>query len=316
MKFLLTFFAFILISDFTLSQSQSELHEISLSYFNEGQKDLAIELLTKSKESGELSVENFILLSNFLNVTSNPMKAVENLNSGLIKFPGDGRLYHEAGKIKFFEQDFERAITYWEDGLIAMPDFEMNYFDAAKIFSRSNEPIWAVIYSEMFLNLSDDKKLRADAARFFFDSHMKAINIVSDSIIRISFSQNAYFRDGEFTTNTFESFYENVFLYALGGLGDTLDLKTLIKARVKFAEIWFDLAGDKFNNVLFDYHRELKETGLLEAYNYFLIKDLYTTEYEQWLKNNEAAYSSLEKFLNENPIPVKSGIPFNRFSLN
>lgn len=316
MKFLFTVFLFILIPFHLHSQTQEELHELSLNYFNEGQKEFAIELLNESKIAGDLSVENYILLSNFLNVTGNPLKAVEILNSALVLYPNDGRLYNEAGKIKFFGQDFERAIGFWEDGIIASPAYDMNYFDAAKIYSRSNEPIWAVIYSEIFLNISDDVKLRADASRFFFDSHTKAINIVSDSVIRISFSQNAYFREGVFTTETFESFYENIFLYALGGLGDTLDLRTLIKARVKFIEIWFQVAGDKFSNPLFNYQKKLHEEGLLEAYNYFLIKDLYTTEFEQWRKNFETVFNDLEKFILDNPLPVKEGISFNRFSLN
>lgn len=316
MKLFPILFSIILFSDFAHSQTQDELYDLSLNFFNEGQKDYAIELLVASQQSGELSIENYKLLSKFYNLTGKPMKAVETLNTAIINFPGDGSLYNEAGNIKFFEQDFERAISFWEDGIIVSPNYPGNYFDAAKVYSRSNEPIWAVIYSEIFLNLSDDSKLRADAARYFFDSHTKAINIVSDSVIRISFSQNAYFRNGVFTTNTFESFYENVFLSALGGLGDTLDLNTLIKSRLKFVEVWSDEAGDKFSNPLFDYHKVLHEAGLFEAYNYFLIKDLYTAEFEVWLKNNEAAYRSMEKFITDNPLQVKAGIPFNRFSLN
>lgn len=278
--------------------------------------ETGLKILEKIRGTGLMDVDGYILLGKTYDLIQKPVTAIGILYEGLKKFPNEGALYLEAGRIKFMNHEIESALSFWEDGILADPDFPENYLSAAKLFLLSEEPLWAVIYSEIFLNLNKDPKINAIAGNIFTDAHRSSINIISDSVIKISFSQNAYFRNGVFTTHTFESFYENVFLYALAGLGDTLNLTVLLNARVKFVEIWQREAMNKFSNPLFSYHKLLLNNGLLEAYNYFLIKDSFPKEFENWLNLNRGYFNRFMEFRSNNPISVYSGNPFNRFILN
>src|SRR5207344_2726491 len=95
---------------------------------------------------------------------------------GLVKFPNSGVLYSEYGDLLTTTQSTDAAITYWEKGIKADPNYSSNYYFAAKYYAQKGNVIWGLLYSEIFVNIESFTKRTEEIKSILFGGYQKLFN--------------------------------------------------------------------------------------------------------------------------------------------
>jgi hypothetical protein len=73
--------------------------------------------------------------------------------------------------------------------------------------------------------------------------------------------------------------------------------ETLTMIRTRFILDWFRTYGSKFPFKLFEYHQQLLQTGMFEAYNQWLFAPVENlASFDAWTKTNADAYKKFTTF--------------------
>jgi len=110
---------------------------------------IGLDLIEKNpKES-----KHYRITANAYDLDGNYQDAIKILNMGIRNLPYNGELYFDLGVIEHIRGNIPGALDHWEQGIKAAPYYAENYYWAAKTYADSDEKVWAIMYSEMFLNL-------------------------------------------------------------------------------------------------------------------------------------------------------------------
>ncbi|MDE6402491.1 MAG: tetratricopeptide repeat protein, partial [Muribaculaceae bacterium] len=121
-----------------------------------GRYDEALKYLDKIKKSKERTDQYYQLLGIVYDYMGDPAKSIKAFKDGLKKFPKSGPLHVELGMMYQKAEDNEKALECYENGILADPMFPSNYLRAALLLMTSSEPVWALMYGEIFMNLEPD----------------------------------------------------------------------------------------------------------------------------------------------------------------
>ena len=73
--------------------------------------------------------------------------------------------------------------------------------------------------------------------------------------------------------------------------------ETLTTIRKGFITGWFEINAARFPFRLFDYHKQLLEAHMYEAYNQWIFgAAVHADDYQTWIKNNPEAYRTFNDF--------------------
>ena len=272
-----------------------------------------LEPLLKHKDAEDRVYQ---LLGNSYGFMGNNKRSLEIYDEGLIKFPASGRLFLEKGKYEvLYLKDYEKALDNWEEGIIAEPSFAENYYFASKLYYFTEEKLWAVLYGELYLNFKTEEELEAEISRLVYDTFNEAVSFNSSNAI-VAFSKKAglsIIETPESKTYDFENAYENTVLESLQGIKGEFSIKALYEIREKFLELWFAGSGEKFPNLIFEYHRKLRDAGHFEAYNFNLFKEGNIEEYNEWVEENRDKLEAFMIWYEDNPLILDDNNYLNRY---
>lgn len=202
---------------------------------------------------------------------------------GIRKFPNSGPLYSEWGELLWSNKD-GRAIACWEDGIKGDPSYAGNYYNAALYYSNSNEPIWALLYAEIYINMESRSERARNMKKILFEQYR---NILTKT------------KTPDFKKN--ESFGKSVYEVLDGASGPAmrgLTNESLTMIRTRFVLDWFAKYGNTYPFKLFDHQRQLLQNGLFEAYDQWLFLDgVNPTAFAEWTQKNADDYARLRTFL-------------------
>lgn len=80
-------------------------------------------------------------------------RAVKTYEKGLRENPDAGRLYLELGNIAYAERQYDRALACYRRGATVDPAHPSNYRSLALLYAISTEPVWTLVWGELFMNL-------------------------------------------------------------------------------------------------------------------------------------------------------------------
>ncbi len=302
-------------------------YEKGLAYYQTRKFDSTISILSSLKDEEEiLSDHFFVLLANSYDYKEQYKKAVEIYEEGLEIFPNSGELYMEYG-VHYFQakKDRKRAVKVWEAGIKADPDYPKCYYALARHFIFTDELIWAVIYGEIFLNISDNTSLLNDASFLLNNAYLEAFYKVQDTTTGatdVDFTSVRY-RGKNLKESDFLAFpfvYQKIMERAAEGLlpPEKTDFKIedFYKIRKKFIEIWYKEEWNKrYSNALFDLHKKMIDDGHFEAYSYWLLNAAREKEAEAWLNkgNNKQKISDFGRWMTKNQLKLHKGNYIARF---
>lgn len=237
------------------------------------------------------------------------------LMEGIKRYPKAGMLYLELGTLENMDQNYEKALEHYCNGIEADPKFASNYYRAAQLYARSNEPMWgmALAETEILLKPTDterhiemSKTIRAILEAQAEKAALKRDILLSDSV-RVEVKPGDLLQ--EMSLINFGNIYSG--LFNIGVLivheendfsNNNVDLFTGARrsALLNYTDNLKSFFGKGMQ--LLEYQKRILNAGHWDAYNYFIIGYAYPEELKEWLENNEKKMSSFLKWLTNNPL--------------
>jgi len=233
-------------------------------------------------------------------LAGNVLKALEEVKDceqlyqrGIKKFPASGPLYSEWGELRSSNKD-GRAIVSWEDGIQADPSYAGNYYNAALHYSKNNEPIWALLYAEIYINMESRSDRARNMKKILFEQYQELLTKQAYQLGK---------KTGAFTQQVFQLLDS-----ASGPAQQGLNRETLTMIRTRFVLDWFTKNGSAYPFKLFEHQRQLLQSGLFEAYDQWLFAEGIDSEgFTQWSQQHTALYTRLREFLFNRVFKIPAG---------
>ena len=292
-------------------------YEIAYALYSQGQYKKAVKEMKKIISHKDVSDQYFQMLGNSYDNAGMPEEALKAYKQGLERFPNSGKLYVEQGILEYIRGNYDTAIDYWEKGIEVEPTFASNYYWLGKIYSFSDERIWSVLYGEAFINLERNSKRTTEMSKILFDTYKASIKVTSDTSAAVSFSKQMLVNPSLEFEMPFTMSYEMTMAVAMPMDAMSNDFEISISylnaLRQNFIAGWFQQEKeDDHPNLLFDFHRELREQEFFESYNYWFLMMGNEEEFENWLETNEAKYDEFINWFSDNPLTMNEENYFSR----
>jgi len=285
--------------------------DLAYAYYLSGDAKKAKEVIDPVVNSAVADELTYQVASGVEMALSNPGKARRILNDGIAKYPNSGVLYNSKGNLMNKDKSTKDALEAYLMGIKVEPAYPMNYYNAARIYMQNNNATWALIYSEIYVNLDpaskrtiEVKKQMIDAYRLFFTP--------SDKEALPSFNAKN-------TDNGLPQTFDDVFKKTLNGcapaIADGLNTENLIMLRTRFMLAWYKDFSINYPTTLFTYQNKMLHDGVYDAYNQWLFGALdNSAEFSLWVKVNNKEYANFENWRKKNllqpasydPVPPKN----------
>ncbi len=163
------------------------------------------------------------------------------------------------------------------------------YEKLATSFGSSTEKVWAVIYGEVFCNLSPDADRRSGIGSLVYQLYDKSLSNKGGGLT-VNLTENAQAPQGQ---PPFESQFELAFLmgaFPLGSSVTPLSIQKLTEIRKHQLSQW---AQKKLpSNELVRWQQAIMVAGHFDAYNYWLFQSARPDEFGQWAKEHQTQYQA------------------------
>ncbi len=258
------------------------------------------------------------LLGNSYDMTGHADKAIDTYEKGLKEFPGAGNLYLELGVMHMGKKDYDKAIGYFESGVLAAPMHSSNYYWLGKLFCNSSNELWGLIYGEQFINLERGGKRTEEISKLLFLTYKSGITFPTDTSVKIDLASHTINlrmkdlkKDGLKLPYGITVFEPTLSLAVAGE--KNINLASLHRIRGKFLEIYSRNENfRKYINPLFDYQQQVKTAGHLEAYNYWALSQGDPEAFEEWRAGNKTAWEDFINWFKANPLKITEDHVFDR----
>lgn len=152
-------------------------YEQAVAYYKLKDYDKAIEILDKLTYDDKVNENVYQILAASYDFKGNKEDVFRVLKVGLSKFPNSGRLYYEKGVAELGLQKELDAINSWEKGVNLDPNYGNNYYQLINNYKNNDNKLWALLYGEVFLNISQNMNKSQEISKVIYD--LLANNIYS-----------------------------------------------------------------------------------------------------------------------------------------
>jgi tetratricopeptide (TPR) repeat protein len=289
-------------------------YEKAYAYFKWEDYKSAAKILEKLVKSADATPLCFQLLGNTYNHLGEKGKSDEIYMKGIEKFPDAGVLYTGQGLKALNEKEYDKALEWFEKGMVMDPGYRSDYYYASLLFAGSTETVWSVLYGEIFCNL-EPKGNRFDLMSKVLYGVYDTCIVFKDSSIEVNFTKNATISMDDlkdlklpFANTVFEM---NYLLSLIGE--EEMSIATLNRVRAKFIELYISKKQNvEFPNVLFDYQKKLIDLDYFESYNYWLFYNGNQAEADKWISQNKEKYDQFKEWFAKNPLELSKEKMFYR----
>jgi len=259
--------------------------ELVMSYYLKRDFENALagaEALTDRNDADEVS---FQIAGNVYKALEQGKDAEKMYKKALKKFPKSGPLYSEYGELLWAMKNFS-AIEQWEKGIQSDPSFSGNYYNAARYYFFTKDKVWSVIYGEIFVNMESLSDRGTAMKQLLLDAYKEKL-----------FSETDLLKGEEKNKSNFaKAFLETMNKQSsLASKGITIETLTMIRSR--FILDWYATYGSRFPFKLFEFHRQLLQEGMFDAYNQWLFGPVENlAAYDAWTKTHAEQYAAFTNF--------------------
>ncbi|MFH1050784.1 MAG: hypothetical protein V1779_07620 [bacterium] len=295
-------------------------YEKALAYYQAKEFDSTIAILEPFIDSKEVNNHFYQILGSSYDIKQNYEKAEEIYTKGLERFPNAGNIYMEVG-IHFFElKEPMKSVYNWHKGVDVQPEFENNYYWLARYLFYNYEYVWAIMYGELFMNLSDAPMRLDDISNYIdgafgYSFYHQVDSVTTDIKFTGIIIKAKNLKERE--DLPFELAYQIVMKEAADTLlpKKKIDLKIedIFKIRMAFIDIWYrDGWNKRYSNPLFDLHKKLIENNHFETYTYWLFNSVRKEEAKAWLQDNNDKLQDFGNFMVKNKLKINKGNYFSK----
>lgn len=179
-------------------------------------------------------------------------------------------------------------------------------FDSAKVyppliraFAATTERVWAVIYGEVFANLTDVDAAGAEIGALVFRLYDEAIDAKSANEMTVALTRE-WTLDAEKPELPFEMNFEMSTIPGLAGSFEPLTIRALADARAQQLAIWRERKLP--DTELLGWQERIAQAGHFDAYSHWLFRSARPPEFEAWQRSNRAAYEAWIQWRAANPM--------------
>lgn len=313
--------AVLLVSVVSYAQAEDPkvLHETAKTFMRSGDFDNAIVVLTRAlqQDKNNLEMQKDLVMSYYLKrdyakalegakvlvdrddadvvtyqIAGNVYKALEQVKDcekvykkGLKKFPKSGPLYSEYGELLWAAKDFS-AINQWEKGIQSDPGYGGNYYNAALYYFFTKDKVWSLLYGEIFVNMESLSERGAEMKKLLLQGYKEKLFAETDLL------KGQEKNKSEFAKSFLQAMSKQAILTNKG-----VTVETLTMIRTRFILDWYQNNATKYPFKLFDYHRQLLQEGMFDAYNQWLFGPVDNlAAYDNWTKAHADQYEALNAF--------------------
>lgn len=238
---------------------------------------------------------------------------------GLKRFPDSGYLYLELGNLAILNEDFNKAIGYFTEGIVVQPEFASNYYRAALIDLIFNKA-WGLVYAESAVLLDPNNESRMK------DMTDGIIGCLKESIklelgekvkLEVTISKSRKMNVDSSTHMVylgFEGVYEGLVTaamskYFIEKIPFVFSLSQITELRKNIVELYYSLADNIYGDgmYLLEFQKKVIDAGHWDAYNHWLFMQSYTEEFDQWYAENSDALTAFIDWYNSNPFTLGDG---------
>ena len=295
-------------------------YELAYLYTLMKQYDKSLAILKNIESSKEVKDIYYQLLGTVYDYKGMEDVAIEKYKEGLKKFPNSGRLYVELGMMYHKSNEIMTALETYEKGILVDPMFPSNYFYAGLVLLGSSDPVWGLMYGEIFMNLEPYTERAKTMSKYLFDTIKSNVSLTDTAFVANFTSQNSLI----FNENTkslempFPFLYQTCFnaggKQALEEGLDTLELYTLGKIHEYQIEHGKAFYNTNSNNPLFIHLLKIQQAGYMEDYCMLLYKGGSPADYTGWMIMNKDHYLEFIKWQKENRLQLSPDNCFSRLT--
>lgn len=286
-------------------------YEMAYAFYLQKDYKQAVKILSKLENHRDVSDRFYQLLGNSYDALGKSDRAIKVYEEGLKRFPETGFLYLELGIIYMNQNNFIKAISYFEQGIYVAPTFPSNYYWASKLYCKTTEEMWGVLYGEVFMNLERNTKRTAEISKLLYDTYRSEITITSETSMSVSFSNSAtlnlsYFQNSTSVKLPYSMVFEPTLLMSIVNERE-IDINTLNRIRTNFVTNYYQKEFDKtYPNLLFEYQKKILEAGHIEAYNFWLLMKGDESSFEEWMSLNRGKWNGFVSWFTTNRLQIDS----------
>jgi tetratricopeptide (TPR) repeat protein len=269
----------------------------------------AVKILSKLENHKDASDRVFQLLGNCYDVMGKIDRAIDVYETGLKKYPNTGFLYLELGVTYMNSNSYDKALYNFEQGIYVDPKFPSNYYWAAKLYCKTTEEMWGILYGEIFMNLERNSKRTAEISKLLYDTYKRGIAFTSDTSMSVSFSKHSVING---TKPTYAMVYEPTLLMSIVNERE-IDINSLDRIRRNFVTNYYGKEFEKsYPNMLIEYQKKVMDAGHIEAYNHWILMKGDESSFEEWVSLNRGKWNGFVSWFTNNMLQLDSTNKFYR----
>jgi tetratricopeptide (TPR) repeat protein len=262
--------------------------DLALCLYFEKEYKRGIKLLSQKIDSGFADDQTYQIAGTIYSANQQFVEAENLYLKAIKKFPGNGAFYNDLGEL-LSRQQKNQCIDFWERGIELDPTYARNYFNASKYYENL-EPIWSIIYGEIYVNLDPLNPKSPEIKDILINSYK---NYFSD------FSNEKYLKEkNKFAQKVLSNLSKQKDIAREKGVTTS----TLTMIRTKFILEWYEDKTEKYTFILFDFHLKLLREGLFESYNQWLLGSSENlAAFQNWTQLHNQEYSEFMQYFKANP---------------
>lgn len=273
--------------------------DLAYAYLLSGDTKKAKEVIDPVVNSELADEPTFQVASAVENALGNTSKAKRIINKGISQYPNSGLLYNSKGNILTADKNSKAALEAYNQGIKADPSYPVNYYNAAKNYFQNNDPVWALLYGEIYLNLEPYAQRTIEVKKLMVDAYRMLFSPGKDERLP-TFQSSNNMEDGNIS---FSHIYRKLMLQAAPAISEGLSTENLIMLRTRFMLHYTKDYAINYPFTLLTYLDKMLHEGVFDAYNQWLFGAIDNSqEFTAWVKNNNKVYSDFESWRKRNPL--------------
>lgn len=243
--------------------------ELFWSYYQQDKYKEALALMTTILKSAQKDEQCYQFCGYIFRAEGKYSSCDSILKLGINNYPTSGPLYNDLGE-NAVDNKKTNAIQYWEKGIEVDPDFAGNYFNAAMYYLNAEQPLWGILYGEIFVNFSPLGEKSIQIRKRLLQTYKSL------------FTQIKKMKPGEFESPFVKKFITH--LYKQEELSRrSMSLDDLLMMRSRFILDWFNDRSTILPFQLFEKQRQMLQDGLFPAYHQWLFGSVENmASYQSW----------------------------------
>lgn len=267
--------------------------DLALNYFFQKDNPKALEVIKPLLERDDVDDQCFQIAGNIYKEMDDPKECEKVYKRGLKKFPASGALYNDMGELMLAERNYE-SIKQWEKGIEVEPGYSRNYYNAAKYYFLTTDKVWSIIYGEIFIDIDPGSNKTPEMKELLMESYKKLFSDVD--------LEQANKDKNDFVKTYLKSMNKQSAVATQG-----INVETLAMIRTRFILDW-NAGNKKYPYQLFDYHRQLLQDGMFDAYNQWLFGSVQNLAgFQNWISTHATEYSAFSSFQKSRMFTMPAG---------